>query len=124
MIFACSAKAISQAGMISKFMSGLAFQENALQNIVAQSPYELLDRHVGFSICRMEGDFLSRGFADEQDAFVFRRAPAHDRNQLQFSSYSEREDDRRLVEGDAGEFQVQSESAAESDALAEAAKLR
>src|SRR2546423_763880 len=45
--------------------------------------HEPLDRHLGFSIPGMEGNVLSGGFADEQDAAVLRGALCNHRNQLQ-----------------------------------------
>jgi len=78
------------------------------------NPYELLDRHLWISVLGVEGELLSRRFADGEDAFVLRRAIRHDRNQLHLPPHSRTKDDRKLEGANTGEISFCAESAAEN----------
>src|SRR4051812_22323684 len=86
--------------------------------------YELLDRHLGFSVRGMERDLLSGGFTGEQNAGLLLRAVHDDGSELQLSTDPEPKDHPELVGRNTGTLQVQSKSAAEGDALREAKELR
>src|SRR4029453_5806127 len=78
---------------------------------------EILDRHIGFSVRRVEGKFLSGRPAGGKNAGLLCRTPFDDRDQLYFSSHSGSEDNRQLESADAGRIPVCTESAAEDYAL-------
>jgi hypothetical protein len=81
--------------------------------------YAVMDRHFRFSIQRVEGKFLPRGFVDREDASVLRGAILNHRNQLHISPDSRAEDDRQLESANAGEIPVRPQSAAEDHTLVE-----
>src|SRR6059058_456506 len=93
-------------------------------NLALSRGHEILDRHIGFSVRRVERKFLSGGFARGEDAAVLRGAIFHDRDQLHLPSDSRAENDRQLESANAGGIPVCTESAAENHALVEAARLR
>ena len=88
------------------------------------NPNELLDRYFWISILGMEGELLSRGFTNGEDAAVLRRAIFNHRNQLHVSPHPRPEDDRKLESANAGEISICPKSAAENHTLVKIARLR
>src|SRR5262249_4683693 len=82
-----------------------------------------LDRHLGFSVCGMEREFLSRRFARSENAALLRRAILDDGNQLHFSSDPSAKDDRKLENAYVGKFPVRAQSTSENHPLVETPRL-
>src|SRR5437667_3741041 len=94
------------------------------ENFWYSTLHEILDRHVGFSIQGVEGEFLSGRFACSEDVAVLCRAIFDDRNQLHVPSHSRDENNRQLEGANTREIPVRAKSAAEDHALVKAPRLR
>src|SRR5215510_6130784 len=70
-----------------------------------------LGGHVRLQLPRMEGQLLSRHAAGGEDAAVLRGTVFHGRDQLHVLPRAQREDPRRLEQGDAGALQADVEGA-------------
>src|SRR6266536_4540785 len=93
-------------------------------NLGPKRRHEILDRHIGFSVRRVEGKFLSGRFAGGENAVVLRRTPFDYRDQLHVPSHSGCQDNRQLETTDTGAFSLCAQGAAEDHALVETARLR
>src|SRR6266571_7892254 len=84
----------------------------------------MLGRYIRFSVHRVEGKFLSRGFAGGEDVAVLCGTSFNDGDQLHVPSHSSPENDRQLETADSGKFSFCAESTAKDHALVEDARLR
>ena len=83
-----------------------------------------LDRHLWLQLPRMEGQLLSSDAAVREDAAVLRRAVPDGRDQLHVLPRAEREDSRRLEQGDPRHIQADAEGAEAHHARSAAERLR
>jgi hypothetical protein len=65
-----------------------------LEKSSSDACYEILDRDIRVSVCRVEGELLPGRFADGKNVAVLRRTSFDYGNQLYVSSDSRAEDDR------------------------------
>src|SRR5437016_13186705 len=93
------------------------------ENFWYSTLHEILDRHVGFSIQGVEGEFLSGRFACSEDVAVLCRAIFDDRNQLHVPSHSRDENNRQLQRPNSREIPIRAKTAAEDHAQRNAPRL-